>query len=332
MNKRIRAQKIRWKKVLPLVLAVVLLCLMIYGGLRIMEPAVISNERKDGNTTKTIVKDGISYYPRQDISVVMVLGIDAKGQVVPSEEPNHGNAVDMITLLIFDEKDKIINLLSLNRDTMVEMPRLNQFGKETGTRVAQLALSHTYGRGVEDSCNNTKKTVEMLIHGLTVDYYYAMNMDAVGILNDAVGGVTVLVEDDFSAVDPTIRKGTVTLKGDQALTFIRARKDVGTQLNVSRMERQQEYMEGFFHALQTMVNSGAAEFAVETYEELSPYMVTDCSVTVMSSMLERYAAYEMGELIIPEGENVQGEQYMEFYLDEEAFDKLVLDTFYAVKN
>ena len=59
------------------------------------------------------------------------------------------------------------------------------------------------------------------------NYYISMNMDAIAILNDAVGGVTVNVTDDFSAVDPSITKGEVTLKGDQALTFIQTRKDVG---------------------------------------------------------------------------------------------------------
>ena len=40
-----------------------------------------------------------------------------------------------------------------------------------------------------------------------IDYYFSMNMDAISILNDAVGGVTVEVTDDFSQVDATIGKG-----------------------------------------------------------------------------------------------------------------------------
>ena len=44
----------------------------------------------------------------------------------------------------------------------------------------------------------------------------------------------------------------------------------------------------------------------------------------MSAMMERYAAYDLGELLIPEGENRKGEKYMEFYLDEDAFDKMIV--------
>ena len=41
---------------------------------------------------------------------------------------------------------------------------------------------------------------------------------AVTILNDAVGGVTVQVQDDFSTVDASIPVGIVQLKGQQALS------------------------------------------------------------------------------------------------------------------
>ena len=92
-------------------------------------------------------------------------------------------------------------------------------------------------------------------------------------------------------------------------------------------------MESFFEALKDEVDGGkAASFAVDLYEDLTPYMVTDCSVTVMSAMMERYAAYDLGELLIPEGENRKGEKYMEFYLDEDAFDKMIVKLLYAKKN
>ena len=74
------------------------------------------------------------------------------------------------------------------------------------------------------------------------------------------------------------------------------------------------------------------EFAIKHYEDLTKYMVTDCSVTTMSSLMERYGAYELGELITPEGENVRGEKYMEFYVDEDSLEDLVLEHFFAEKK
>jgi LCP family protein required for cell wall assembly len=128
------------------------------------------------------------------------------------------------------------SILYLNRDTMVQMPVLGLGGKEAGSVRAQLALAHTYGNGLEESCENTRRTVSDFLNGISIDYYISMRMDAIAMLNDAVGGVTVLVEDDFSQVDSSIPKGLVTLRGEQALNFVRSRKDLGDQLKAAGID------------------------------------------------------------------------------------------------
>ena len=49
-------------------------------------------------------------------------------------------------------------------------------------------------------------------------------------------------------------------------------------------------------------------------------------------MMDRFGNYEIGEVVTPEGENVMGEKYFEFYLDEEKLDALILQLFYAPKK
>ena len=225
---------------------------------------------------------------------------------------------------------KQCNILHLNRDTMVEMPMLGLGGKKAGTIFAQLALSHTYGSGLEDSCINTKETVSALLNGITIDHYISMNMDAISILNDAVDGVTVTVTDDFSEVDATIPMGQVTLHGTQAVNFVRTRKDVGDQLNLSRIQRQKEYVSGFVKAFQSK-REQKPDFFVSAYEEVTPYIVSDCSLNVFNWMLKRYADYTLGEIVTPEGENVLN-AYYEFYADAESLNDLVLRLFYAPKG
>ena len=222
-------------------------------------------------------------------------------------------------------------MLHLNRDTMLEMPVLGLGGREAGTYHGQLALSHTYGSGLEDSCENVRKTVSNFLYGITIDHYVAMNMDAISILNDEVGGVTVYVTEDFSQVDPTIGMGTVTLKGEQAIHFVRTRKDVGDQLNLSRIDRQQEYIDGFVDSFRAKQEQDG-EFIAQAYEDVSPYLITDCTVNAISGMIDRYGDYSIGEVVSPEGRNVMGEQYFEFYVEEEKLDALILRMFYAPKT
>lgn len=159
----------------------------------------------------------------------------------------------------------------------------------------------------------------------------SFNLDAISLANDAVGGVTVTVTDDFSAVTSEIPVGEVTLHGDQAEIFVRGRKDVGDQQNTSRMERQKVYLESFLESLKESM-AGSETFALNLYEEISPYMVTDCSVTVFSEILSQYDDYTLAEILSPEGESVRGEEYMEFYLDEEALDELTVRLFFAPKS
>ncbi len=309
----------------------VLVLVMLYSGLRIMESTVSSSATEPPVVSKTITRNGIDYFPRQDITVVMLMGIDREGPAVDSGSYNNPGAADMVALVIFDQTNEVCNVLCLNRDTMVEIPVLGIGGKQAGTKIAQLALAHTYGSGLEDSCENVVNTVSNLLYGITIDHYVSMGMDGIALLNDAVGGVTVNVTEDFSAIDPSLPLGEVTLTGKQAETFIRSRKDVGTQLNLSRMERQKEYVTGFLTALQGKLDTDSA-FIPHTYEEMSPYIVTDCSVNVISGILERYGDYPIGEIVSPAGENILGDTYYEFHADEDALDELILRLFYAPKE
>lgn len=319
------------KNPLIIVLILVLVAIVAFSGYKIIDTLVDKPSDSSASTSsKTVTVNGVDYFPRQDITVIMLMGIDERGEVVASDSYNNTGEADMVALAVFDENDKSYSVLTLNRDTMMDIYVLGIGGKPAGTIYGQLALAHTYGTGLEDSCENTVNTVSNFLSGLTVDYYVSMNMDAIAILNDAVGGVTVNVQDDFSQVDSTIPMGEVTLNGEQALSYVHTRKDVGNQMNISRMDRHKEYMESFVVAFNEKVKESST-FILETYEDIAPYVVSDCSVNSMSAMLSRYADYTLREVVSPEGENVLTEEYMEFYVDEAQLEELILNMFYTVK-
>ena len=321
-----------FKDVLVWCVLLVLVLVILYSGLRILESTVLHQPEEPAAqvSTKTILRDGVEYFPRQDVTVMLVLGIDQYGPVESSNYyRNHGSA-DSVMLLVFDETNKDCSVLYLNRDTMLDMDVLGVRGEYAGTTYGQLALAHTYGTGLEDSCENVKNTLMNFMHGLTVDYYVAMNMDAIPILNDAVGGVTVNVTDDFSKVNPTITMGELTLQGDQVVDYVRTRKDVGDQKNVTRMQRQKEYVDGFLKALMEKEQENI-EFAVNLYEQVAPYIVTDCSVNTLSGMLDRYAEFTLKEVVTPAGENIIEDGHYAFYVDQKELDALILKLFYRPK-
>lgn len=313
----------------------ILVLAMVYSGLQLLESTVLSSfsgsEEIPVGDSKTISRNGIDYFPRQDITVMMVLGIDQAGPVKPSNYYRNSGSADSIMLLIFDNTNEECRVLYINRDTMLDMDVLGVRGEYAGTYYGQVALAHTYGNGLEDSCLNMKSTLEKFLPGMTVDYYLSMNMDAIPILNDAVGGVTVTVVDDFSKVDPTITMGEITLKGEQVINYVRTRKDVGDQKNVTRMERQKQYVQGFLKAIREK-EQGDINFLIEEYDILAPYLVSDCPVGTLSNMLSEYVNYEIAEVVTPEGTNIVADGHYEFHTDEEKLDELIVRLFYAPKR
>ena len=326
-------KKTSFKDILLLGILLVLVLVILYSGLRILESTVLHSGESAGtaHASKTITRDGVDYFPRQDVTAVMVLGIDQYGPVESSNYYRNKGSADSVMLLVFDETTKECTVLYLNRDTMLNMDVLGVQGEYAGTTYGQLALAHTYGTGLEDSCENVKNTLMNFMHGLTVDYYVAMNMDTIPILNDAVGGVTVTVKDDFSKVNPTITMGELTLRGDQVIDYVRTRKDVGDQKNVTRMQRQQEYVDGFLKALMAKEQEDV-DFAIGLYEQVAPYIVTDCSATTLSGMLDRYAEFALKEVVTLAGENIIEDGHYAFYVDEEKLDEMIVQIFYVPKN
>lgn len=325
-------KKFGYKKLAVFALALVLLISVLYGGLQLLESTVLRPEEDLQETTprKTITVEEKKYFPRQDITTLLVMGIDKTGPAEASGYHRNDGDADLVLLLILDEARQTYNALYLNRDSMVEMPVLGLLGDQAGTFYGQLALAHTYGSGLKDSCENTRNTVSQLLGGVNIDYYVSMRMDAIAMVNDAVGGVTVEVTEDFSQVDPTLKKGTVTLMGDQALHYVQTRKNVGDQLNLSRIERQKDYMAGFLTAFQKK-KAEDPNFLLKTYDTVSPYLVSDCSIQVISGLLDRCSSYTLGQIVSPQGENVMGGEYYEFHIDEENLTQLALELFYSEK-
>ena len=235
----------------------------------------------------------------------------------------------MLLLLVLDDEQKTCNIIQINRDTMVKVGVLGVAGQRINTVTEQIALAHTYGNGREQSCLNTAEAVSGLLGGIKVDHYMSVTMDAVPVLNDLVGGIEVTVLDDFGDYDPTLIKGeTVTLKGEQALHYVRGRIGVGDNSNLSRMARQREYMNAFFSKARKRLD-GDDSFSADVMTSLAGYMISDCTISKLQELSKKAGEYELGEIYAMEGEAVVGEEFMEFYPDEAALNSLIAKLFYV---
>jgi LCP family protein required for cell wall assembly len=200
-------------------------------------------------------------------------------------------------------------------------------GVYAGEIYGQLALAHTYGSGLKDSCRNTADAVSDFLGGVEIDDYVSLTMAGIRILNDAVGGVTVTIEDDFSEVDETMVMGeTITLVGDQAEYFVRYRKDVGDQTNTSRMARQRQFITEWTKlAFEKAKNND--KYVLSTLLSISDYMVSNMSVEQLSKLADTLSEYENLGIETIDGETSLGDEFMEFYADEDSVTDLVIENF-----
>lgn len=271
--------------------------------------------------------NGTAYAKREDLETVLLLGVDKFEGETPEGYINNQQA-DFLLLLVMDKQHETCTPIQLNRDTMTQIQILGVTGEPAGTFTGQLALAHTYGSGEEDSCVNTVLAVENLLYGVGIDHYVSLTMDGVALLNDLVGGVTVEVLDDFSGIDDSLVQGeTVTLQGQQALTYVRSRGGLEDSSNLRRMERQRQYLAALQQQLKAAVQQEDG-FTLDALLQLNEYMVSDCTVDQLSELGDSMAAYEIEDIRTTEGDAQVGEEYMEFTVDEDALQQLVLEVFY----
>lgn len=271
--------------------------------------------------------NGTAYAKREDLETVLLLGVDKFEGETPEGYVNNQQA-DFLLLLVMDKENETCTPIQLNRDTMTQIQILGVTGEPAGTFTGQLALAHTYGSGEEDSCENTVLAVENLLYGIEIDHYISLTMDGVALLNDLVGGVTVEVLDDFSGIDDSLVQGeTVTLQGQQALTYVRSRGGMEDSSNLHRMERQRQYLSALQQQLKAAVQQEDG-FTLDALLQLNEYMVSDCTVNQLSDLGDSLAAYQVSDILTTPGDAQEGEEFMEFTVDEDALQQLVMDVFY----
>lgn len=162
----------------------------------------------------------------------LLLGVDER-------ESDRGRSDTMI-LLSLNPKTESMIMLSIPRDTYVNMP---------GRGMDKINHAYAFG-GVELSIETVEQTFDIPIHT-----YGRVNMEGFEQGIDAIGGIHVNNTMEFSQGGSHFPVGEIHLNGEEALDYIRMRKQ-DPQGDLGRNERQQEVI--------TAAMSEAANFSTIT--------------------------------------------------------------------
>lgn len=270
------------------------------------------------------------YAYQEDILTFLIMGIDKNSDVKEEAEGTSGGQADALFLAVMDPGEKTIKVIGINRNTMTDIDVYNEEGAYLTTVSAQIAVQHGFGNGMEESCERQLKAVRKLFYNLPIHGYAAINMSAIPTINDAVGGVQVTVLEDLTQRDQSLVEGeSVHLEGESAFWYVKYRDTNVFGSADKRLERQKQYLNEFIGAAKSAIKKNPAA-AVNLYQAVSGQMVTNVSIDEVAYLAPLLAEYKFqsDSFYMPEGETVMGDQFEEFYVDEDALYEMILDVFY----
>ncbi|WP_078553835.1 LCP family protein [Bacillus alkalicellulosilyticus] len=220
-RKQFRKKRNKKKRILLFVLLPLLICLGIGSYF-------YSEYRTGLNLAQSVSANGeddIEFYGVEDLTGkinVLLLGVDAR-------DANEPSRTDTIMIAQYDPDTKTSKVISIMRDTYLEIPgygfyKVNTANALGGPDLLRQTIKHNFN--------------------LDIQYYALVNFDGFSQLIDTAfpNGIEIEVEKTMSRdIGLTLNEGLQTLNGKELLGYVRFRKDA--ESDFGRVRRQQQVME-----------------------------------------------------------------------------------------
>ena len=331
------------KRVAIVIAVIILLPIVVIAGLWAMGKSSLFGGKM--NMSKTIdgvkvqnkgdlvIYKGHKYQYNENITNILFMGVDKDN--LDSKDTNlkmrGAGQSDTLFLAAVDTSSGKVTLVNIPRDVMTYVRSYDKDGKYAGKKLRQICLAYAYGDGKTKSCENVSYAVSQVLYGVPIKSYMSIDLSAISVLNDAIGGVNVQVIGDLTSADPALKEGAnVTLLGGQAETYVRSREFEPLDANMKRMQRQQQYITSYIQkALQAMKSDLTLPLDLlglvsdNSVTNLSASKITYLATKVSGSSFSSDNIYSI-DCSIKEGET----GYAEYYPDETKLFEMVLKVFY----
>ena len=177
--------------------------------------------------------------PISDIVNIMLIGVDYS----PGRNKRNFHADVMIVLAINTEKNEV-HLISLPRDTYAKIPGVN------GIYKLNASIDCGGGWPTQSGFEKVCEAASWMLGGIPVQYYYAIDMEAVKGLVDEIGGVDYNVDVKFEGESRFYQEGHQHMDGQAVLDYMRVRKELGSESgDLNRINRQKRMLVAIFNKL-----------------------------------------------------------------------------------
>lgn len=172
---------------------------------------------------------------------ILVMGSDSRegeDNDIDGEDPANGARSDTTVILHISADRESAYGISIPRDSVVDRPDCGDDNEIAGEEDAKWNAAFSLG-GPLCAVEQVEQST-----GIRVDDFVVIDFNGFKEMVDAVGGVEICVPEEIN--DPAkqifVPAGTNELRGDQALDYVRVRDNVGSESDLGRIKRQQNFM------------------------------------------------------------------------------------------
>ncbi|WP_434092457.1 LCP family protein [Streptomyces flaveolus] len=244
----------------------------------------------DGNINGVDINDAIGKDRPEKLPTsgqnVLILGSDSRAG--DNAELNTGKVAgarsDTALVMHIPEGRTKAVAVSIPRDTLVTRPDCT---KSDGSEVAsaeRVMFNSIYSQ-VGPAC--VVKTVEKM-SGVRMDHYVEIDFAGFKDLVDAIGGVTVTVDQDIhdSSSGLDLTAGTHRLNGTESLQFVRTRHGIGDGSDLGRIGLQQEFMIALLGEIKKQDLLGSPTKTYKIADTLTAALTTDSELASLTALAD----------------------------------------------
>ena len=330
----------RWKKI---VLCVVTALVVVVAGLagsffylraqgeKNLKTEVVKTGKAKGEREGLFVTyNDKEYQYNEDIINFLCLGIDKDVSMEEMQTDGNEGLADAVVLISVNVENGQIKILAIPRDTMVPVKVVDETGHFVKNANQQITLQYVYGSNAAMSCELMVDAVSNLLYKVPIQRYCSINLSAVTVLNDTIGGVDVQVLEDVHISGKNYHAGDVLhLQGTMALDYIRDRDcDIfGSSMGI--LERQKQYMSNYFS---TAVDAIKADMTLPMtlFQSLQGNMCTNITTEDIAYLVPELldVSLNMEDMSMVPGEVTQPGELEEYIVNTDQLKELVINYFY----
>lgn len=276
MRKKRRLRRLR---VVLLIVILLLVSILGFGGYMAVQTLKAASDSYDdlGREKSKLRQETVSI--SDDPVSILLMGVEDY-----STNGDHGRT-DTLMVATFSPNDERLKLVSIPRDTLVEI----------AGRGTQDKITHAHAFGGKEM---TIETVENFLD-IPIDYYATVNFDAFKNIIDILGGVTVDVPFDFeqNSDDRVAEKlqfyeGEMELDGRHALAYARMRYE-DPRGDIGRNERQQQVIEAI---IDKALSLGTVTKVDDLAQEIGSNVVTNMKISEGLAFLKEYSDFSTSKI------------------------------------